>query len=147
MQPSRENPGKWYAVLMDKDALTSKRKRDYRISLNSLMERTSKRAIPLSIKWSLDRLDAILTIQRSDDPHRRKTFQERMEGREIARMVSELIARTTEKDRERKRKDPVREGGPLLLDPSLGSNLLLTKNGGQCMKPMNSTVPAVVLMF
>ena len=130
MQPLRENPGKWYAVLTDKVALTSRKRKDYHIFLSNRMELTSKKAILLSIEWSLDHLDAILIIRKSDDPHRRKTFQERMEGRENARMVSELIAMA--KVRERRTKEKDREGGLLLLndDPSLGSNLLLTKNGG-----------------
>ena len=51
-----------------------------------------------------------------------------MEGRENARMVSEQTAMVKDPGR---RKDPDREGGHLLLDdPSTGSNLLRTKNGG-----------------
>ena len=110
MQPLRGSPGKWYAVLTDKVALTSRKRKDYHIFLSNRMELTSKKAILLSTEWSLDHLDDIPIIRNSDDPHRRKTSQERMEGRENALMVSEPIEKAKAKAKART-KEKVREGG------------------------------------
>ena len=115
MQPLRGSPGEWYAVLTDKDALISERREDYHTFLSNLTELMLKKAIQLSTKWSRDRLDVTPIIQKSDDPHQRKTSQERKEDREDDQMVNELIE--VAKD-QRKRiariKGRDREGKPLL---------------------------------
>ena len=115
MQPLRGSPGKWYAVLTDKDALTSKRKKDYHIFLSNLMELMLKKATQPSTRWLRDHLDVTLIIQKLDDPRRRKTSLERREDREDDQMVNELIeVAKDQRKRIAKIKGRDREGKPLL---------------------------------